>query len=88
MMAKMKALVATIVLISMSVSTNALAQTGKQKRVAPGQTIEVVCGGGWLMGRVVSADPDLNIRSSLIREWSIFGAYPGRALPGAKMCIS
>ena len=27
----MKALVATIVLISMSVSTNALAQTGKQK---------------------------------------------------------
>lgn len=86
----MKALVATVVLISLSVGTNAFAQTGKykQKRAAPGHTIEVVCGGGWLMGRVVSTDPDPNIRSSLIREWSTFGAYPGRALPGAKMCIS
>lgn len=48
---------------------------------------DVVCvGAGPAYGRAAWGDPDLAIRSSLLREYSGAGAYFGKLRPGATHC--
>lgn len=84
----MKALVTIGTMVAMMASTSAYAQSknAKQQRRAP-QTVAVVCGGAWLMDRVISTEPDPHIRAAMLRDYSGVGAYPGWANPGSKTCI-
>jgi hypothetical protein len=78
--------IGTLALVMSSVS--AYAQTsGKKPRGAQGQPQQVVCAGAWLMGRVLSRDPDPHIRAAMLRDYSGIGAHYGMAYPGARDCI-
>jgi hypothetical protein len=69
-------------------STAVLAQSNTKKpRGVQGQPQPVVCAGAWLMGRVLSRDPDPHIRAAMLRDYSGIGAHYGQAYPGARDCI-
>ncbi len=78
--------IGTIALAVSSVSASAQ-NNGRKPPGAHGQPQQVVCAGAWLMGRVLSRDPDPNIRAAMLRDYSGIGAYYGTAYPGARDCI-
>jgi hypothetical protein len=78
--------IGTIALVLSSASASAQT-SAKKPRGAQGQPQQVVCAGAWLMGRVLSRDPDPHIRAAMLRDYSGIGAHYGMAYPGARDCI-
>ena len=84
----MKALIVAALVVVVG-ATSAHAQNRKKSANNQQQaTVEVVCGGGWLQGVVIARDPDPTVRMALVRDYSIVGAYPGRAPVNGNRCIN
>ncbi len=73
-------------LFTLLISVPVYAQTKNTKAPRTAQAEPVVSGGAWLMGRVISRDPDPHVRAAMLRDYSGIGAYHGTAKPGAREC--
>lgn len=83
----MKALILATLAVAVGMTSAAQAQNRKKPTNKQQAMVEVVCGGGWLQGVVIARDPDPTVRMALVRDYSIIGAYPGRAPANSNRCI-